>query len=142
MLSIRDVRRQFLTELAYVCDYEKGGDTVTAIGLQNTPQGCVFWIAANTCPTKRVVPFLKSLLQKLQAISRDPSVLGDDAEYALSDYCIHFATKRIKAYRSLLRRQLRECTKHLIKKASDDCRYMKTLSSLIMTSYYLCDYNG
>lgn len=41
-LSIRDARRKFLKALAYAYDYEKGGDTVTAIGLEQTPEANVF----------------------------------------------------------------------------------------------------
>src|ERR1700761_7222066 len=51
-LSIKDLRRRFLSELAYICDYDKGGETVAAIGLQSTPQCYVFWVAANSCPAK------------------------------------------------------------------------------------------
>ena len=41
-LPIQDVRRTFLSDLAYMCDYDKGGKTVTAIGLQYTPRGHIF----------------------------------------------------------------------------------------------------
>lgn len=41
--SLQDVRRTFLTNLAYMCDYDKGGNTVTAIGLEETPQTTAFW---------------------------------------------------------------------------------------------------
>lgn len=36
-LPLEDVWRRFLNELAYMCDYDKGGDTVTAIGLESSP---------------------------------------------------------------------------------------------------------
>ena len=58
-LPLKELRRRFLNELAYVCDYNKGGDTVTAIGLESTPQRYVFWVGANTSPQKRIVPFVE-----------------------------------------------------------------------------------
>ncbi|KAK2808081.1 hypothetical protein FQN50_004999 [Emmonsiellopsis sp. PD_5] len=49
-----DLRRDFLTQLAYLCDYMKGGDTVTATGVQADPQipnweegEYILWMAAN-----------------------------------------------------------------------------------------------
>jgi hypothetical protein len=37
-MPLKDKRRTFLSELAYMCDYDKGGETITALGLQHTPK--------------------------------------------------------------------------------------------------------
>ncbi|OAL42582.1 hypothetical protein IQ07DRAFT_669315 [Pyrenochaeta sp. DS3sAY3a] len=110
-LPLKDLRRIFLSELAYVCDYDKGGETVAALGLQTTPQGHIFWVASNTGSGTKVIPFLNSLLTKLTHIST-ASNTADVLEEVVSQ-CIRFATPRIKKYRSHLVPQLRRCTSHL-----------------------------
>ena len=41
-LPLRELRRAFLDQLAYVCDHVKDGDTVTAIALEALPSGVTF----------------------------------------------------------------------------------------------------
>lgn len=36
------LRRAYVRSLAYLCDYEKGGDSATAIAIQTTPRGLVY----------------------------------------------------------------------------------------------------
>ncbi|KAF1978218.1 hypothetical protein BU23DRAFT_379484, partial [Bimuria novae-zelandiae CBS 107.79] len=61
-LSRKHLIRKLLCDLAYMCDCEKGGDTVTAIGLESKPHGHIFWVASNTNPFIKTIPFLVSLL--------------------------------------------------------------------------------
>ena len=58
-------RRQFLNDLAFICDYEKGGDTVTAIAVQHLPEHAVFWLAANTNHAVKVLKFNHHAAQKI-----------------------------------------------------------------------------
>lgn len=109
---VQDCRRSFLNELAYVCDYEKGGDTVTAIGLESTPQGCTFWVASNTSPTAKIIPFLKLLLQTLERIANSKAPEQGDKE-DIAKLCISFGSRRIKKYRSLFSRELAGCRKFI-----------------------------
>ncbi|OAX85471.1 hypothetical protein ACJ72_00150 [Emergomyces africanus] len=113
-------RRSFLNELAYVCDYEKGGDTVTAIGLESTPQSSTFWVASNTPPAAKIVPFLNTLLQTLKLIANSPSERDSGGVVEL---CVAFGARRIKKYRSLFTRDLEGCRNHLK-------TYKETLSDL------------
>jgi hypothetical protein len=46
--EIDELRRSFIDSIAYICDYEKGRDTVTAAALQREPVGVTVWLAANT----------------------------------------------------------------------------------------------
>lgn len=108
-LPLKDLRRRFLTELAYACDYDKGGDTVTAIGLESTPQRYIFWVASNSCPKKKIVPFLQSLLVKLRHISTQKGQSMPEGANGIATQCIRFATPRIRKYRSLLNQLLRRC---------------------------------
>jgi hypothetical protein len=111
-LPLKHVRRRLLNELAYMCDYDKGGDTVTAIGLESTPQRYVFWVASNSCPKRKIVPFLESLLIALRHIS------ATTEDIAIR--CISFATLRVKRYRSLLRPLLRRCLGWLVQTEQED----------------------
>ncbi|KAF2644767.1 hypothetical protein P280DRAFT_358224, partial [Massarina eburnea CBS 473.64] len=108
-LTLRHLRRIFLTELAYVCDYDKGGDTVTAIGLEFTPQGYVYRVASNTSPRMKIAPFLTLLLNKLKTISERTTVDTSREIEEVAKYCIKFAEPRIKKYKHLLNRCLSKC---------------------------------
>ena len=114
-----DLRRGFLSELAYVCDYRKGGDTVTAIGLESTPEHYIFWVAANTRPAKKVVPFLQSLLLKLKHVATTQAAFGGDME-RIAEECIGFGALRIKKYNNLIRSLLQKCSEYLVNRKSDD----------------------
>ena len=64
-LQLRELRRNFLEQLAYICDFSKGGDTVTAIALEAHPSGVIYWVASNEGPCKRVILFLHETLDLL-----------------------------------------------------------------------------
>jgi hypothetical protein len=98
--SALELKREFLNELAFLCDYKKGGDTVTALALGQTPQGYVFWVAANKCPRTRIVPFLRELLLLLKETDgpRDDRLLAGQI-FGLS---VKFARARIETYARFL----------------------------------------
>src|SRR5277367_5593909 len=69
LVDLRELMRAFLKQLAYICDAEKGGDTVTAIAAEQTPQGVILWIASNKCSEvheTRVKLLLNNILQRLR----------------------------------------------------------------------------
>ncbi|KAF2789679.1 hypothetical protein K505DRAFT_252814 [Melanomma pulvis-pyrius CBS 109.77] len=118
-LPIKTLRRRFLSELAYMCDFDKGGETVTAIGLESTPQRYIFWVASNSCPRKKIVPFLESLLAELRDSSAAVDLATPGEAFRIASQCIAFATPRIKKYRSHLRPLLQRCQEHLAKTERD-----------------------
>jgi hypothetical protein len=99
-LTAQQLKRQFLDELAFLCDYKKGGDSCTAIVLGQTPQHYVFWVAANKCPERLIIPFLVELLKILEGACdrRDGQLLIED----ISRISITFAGERIKTYAKYL----------------------------------------
>jgi hypothetical protein len=99
-LSIEEARRTFLKALADACDYDKGGDTVTSIGLEQIPEANVFWVASNKSPADKIAPFLERLLGQLTGGWTDETILEGD----IRQTCIEFATPRIKTYRRLIER--------------------------------------
>jgi hypothetical protein len=110
-LPLKDLRRIFLNELAYMCDYDKGGETVTALGWEFTPERYIFWVGSNAGSKTKTIDFLVSLLTKIIHISTTSSLVEIKAEVA--SLCIGFATMRIRKYRSHLRPLLRRCISHL-----------------------------
>jgi hypothetical protein len=95
-VTAHQLRRQFLDELAFLCDHKKGGGSCTAIALGQTPQHCTFWVAANKCPEKQIIPFLIKLLKILEEAhgKRGDQLLTEDI-FRIS---VTFACKRIKTY--------------------------------------------
>ncbi|PMD41861.1 hypothetical protein L207DRAFT_633163 [Hyaloscypha variabilis F] len=112
-VQLRELRRTFLGQLAYVCDYIKGGDTVTAMALEAQPYGVTFWLASNISPSAGVISFLRGILNTLQslAISRPEQriIVEDD----IARTCIDFNLKRVKAYRDLMQKPLQKCLESL-----------------------------
>lgn len=56
--QLRELRRTFLDQLAYVCHNIMGGDTDTAIALEAQPLGVTFWAASNNNVPARMISFL------------------------------------------------------------------------------------
>ncbi|TGO46961.1 hypothetical protein BOTNAR_0554g00080 [Botryotinia narcissicola] len=72
-MSRTKLRRSFTRHLAYLCDYEKGGDSTTAIALQQmNTRGIVYHVAWNRCSRpERGVEFLKKMLGLLGGAGYD-----------------------------------------------------------------------
>jgi hypothetical protein len=129
-LQLRELRRTFLDQLAYVCDHVKGGDTVTAIALEAQPSGVTFWVTSNSNFSIATTSFLKGILSTLQSLSFSPSdnstaVIEND----LSQRCIDFNLKRIKAYCALLQKPLKQCLAFL--RISDEAEGKRPKNSSI-----------
>ncbi|KAL2062420.1 hypothetical protein VTL71DRAFT_6686 [Oculimacula yallundae] len=130
------LRRCFIRSLAYLCDYEKGGDRATAVALESTPQGVVFWLASNRCPDgmsdggrDRVLEFLDSILGSLEGLQHSKMDLIIEELFLAA---IKFSGKRIGEYIFILGREVQWALKFLA--TSDDERdkdLLKWLSSLL-----------
>ncbi|TVY82417.1 hypothetical protein LSUE1_G005846 [Lachnellula suecica] len=103
------LRRPFLRHLAYLCDYEKGGDTTTAIALQQTPQNIVYWFASNKCPNKeagmadKTKRFLEEVLGSLKSLKSDAA---EGVASELFDKAVAFSSRRIEDYVKILGREV------------------------------------
>lgn len=118
LLATHRLRRRFLDDLAYFCDYEKGGDTVTAIAVEDRPQGPIFWFASNTSKDTKVKGFVEEILDRLKQASSVRANDREDLKVALAHKAINFGHRRIKKYRSLLRPLLPTASKLLARQAS------------------------
>lgn len=102
-------RRKFLRNLAYVCDFTKGGSSCTAIGLEDSETCYNFWIASNASGDK-IVEFAKNALGHLKPAT---SITGDfDEGQTKADFisfCLNFATSRVKKERQCLFQAIKQC---------------------------------
>jgi hypothetical protein len=104
------LRRSFLNSLAYICDFEKGGATVTAIALEMRPAGVVFWVAANENVKDKVVLCLRGILQNLAALE---SVSMATVEEGTFRSAVELGMPRVKAYWRFMQEPLNKCLKVL-----------------------------
>jgi hypothetical protein len=101
-----ELRRSFIDSLAYICDYKKGGDSVTAIAIQRTCQGTKFWVAANQGVKDIVTDFLRDVLQNLKGVSVEHERA---VQRSLLSKIVAFNKQRLDFYWKSLRGNLRLC---------------------------------
>jgi hypothetical protein len=112
-LSRRTLRRNFLDDLAYICDYGNGDSTVTAIGLESLPQDHVLWISSSSSPSKLTIDFVESLLARVKEHLRTNDNAMSRRREEMIRMCIEFAAPRIKKDRSCLLSSLQTCVEQL-----------------------------
>lgn len=105
-----ELRRSFVDKLAYVCDFKKGGSTVTALALQKTNQGVTFWISANETIKPKVIEFLQQILQVLKNVE---SASRQTSEMLLLSLIVPFNEKRLDYYWTALERVLPLCMERI-----------------------------
>ena len=105
-------RRVFLRNLTYICDFEKGGSSCTAIGLEDSKSCYKFWVASNTMSGK-IVDFLKDALSILRRVACHPSSDLESNKAAFARFCIKFAASRVKKETKYLFQAVRECQHRL-----------------------------
>ncbi|KNB16333.1 hypothetical protein FOXG_21625 [Fusarium oxysporum f. sp. lycopersici 4287] len=119
-ISLIASRRRFMTGLAYICDWDKGGSTTTSIAVQDSEDTNTFWVASNEGferNSRSGTPnFLRESLQRLQSITQipdpNPAWLARQSDHCARFFTI-FAAPRIKKEASLLSRMATSCIQHL-----------------------------
>jgi len=110
------LRRSFIRNLAYLCDYEKGGDRTTAIALEKTPQCIRYHLASNKCPASmsasgdRTKQFAQEVLHMLRASTS--STLAS-IEVEIFHKAVIFQSPRIKEYSKILDNNIEVVLEHL-----------------------------
>jgi hypothetical protein len=112
------LRRSFVDSLAYICDFQKGGATVTAIALETRPAGeVVFWVAANEDVKKKVVLSLKGILKNLACRADLDGLVGEEPTERVTESTfrrvVELGMPRLKAYWQLMQGPLERCLKIL-----------------------------
>lgn len=126
-------RRRFLSNLCYICDFKKGGDTCTAIALEDSPTCYRFWIASNK-ESERIVAFVEKVLSILRDTDALPSssLAGAKSQFVL--YCADFAGHRIKHEAKCLRREAQRSVSTLLEQSSEAGMAIFTPSAFLGTS--------
>lgn len=106
-----ELRRSFVDKLAYICDFKKGGSTVTALALQKTYQGVIFWLAANETVKPKVIDFLRRVLQLLKKVEDGASRKATETQ--LLALIVPFNKDRLEYYWSALLKYLPLCIERL-----------------------------
>lgn len=88
---------RFLDDLSWLCDYRTGGRTVSSIAVEETPQGPIYWLAANESPRKKVRDHLKRILQQLESLA-SPAGEASAVELAICQQSIQFSRDKVRHY--------------------------------------------
>ncbi|KAK6954732.1 hypothetical protein Daesc_004701 [Daldinia eschscholtzii] len=107
-------RRRLLSNLAYLCDYDKGGDMTSAVALEDNDQCHVFWVASNTSRAgNKNLEFLQSSLKKIHLIITLGEEQRSTLEAEFTRACIDFAEHRVKKEANLLSKAIRDCQRDI-----------------------------
>ncbi|KAK1574183.1 uncharacterized protein LY79DRAFT_524315 [Colletotrichum navitas] len=106
--TIQDARRRFLKNLCFLCDYKKGGDSTTAIAVEEREDCYVFWVSSNEGPGESVTRHLSDVLDHVQRFASH-SEDRVTSEEALLVMCTAFASLRIRQLIRILRNAARRC---------------------------------
>ena len=99
-LEIVELRRKVMYHLCVMCDFLKGGDSVTAIAMEKLPSGPRYWMAANGNLPK-IKRFLRETLEMLN-IEGLATIEYSSFEQRLFQKFVRFQRSRIKEYWKLL----------------------------------------
>jgi hypothetical protein len=88
---------RFLDHLSWLCDYRTGGRTVSSIAVERTPQGPIYWLAANESPDKKVRDHLERILHQLESLASSPEE-ASVVELAIRRQSIQFSREKVKHY--------------------------------------------
>jgi hypothetical protein len=129
-------RRRFLQDLAYICDSQKGGDTCTALGIEESSHNYTFWAAVNKAKDE-ITEFLRGVL-KILKISINLSVQElESHRVMLIRWCIEFASLRINEEKKLLFKAARDSLQRLDMQASEQGMSFTLLSFFNQANYLL-----
>ena len=104
---VREVRRRFLDALSYICDFEKGGDTMTAIFVATEP--LTYYFAQNKTPNQDAVGFLRGILNRLALYYNQNDEQQGRAAKEILEKAVSASKKRLSTYRRSLRVSLSKC---------------------------------
>ena len=104
-----NLRRSFLNNLAYICDFKRGGDTVTAIALEQRAAGVVFWVVANDNVKDEVVQTLEKTLKGLAGLDGATRERAERVEEETFKYAAKLGMPRLTDYLKTTQKSLRKC---------------------------------
>ena len=106
--SDKRLSERFIVELAYICDYSPGGDTVAAIAIQDCPH-LIYWVAANTSQGSKFKPFLLNILELLAQVYNASDEHVSTLRRQISDRTMLFSAQKLRRYRLMLKHTINSC---------------------------------
>ncbi|KAB8356711.1 hypothetical protein FH972_024286 [Carpinus fangiana] len=130
--------RIFLDRLSWICDYEPGGETVSAIALEVDAIGIVAWLATSHKSFQKAETHLRSILRRLHSAHTLSAEHVHRLTQDICSTCIGFAMKRVTRYIKLFQDFFQKC--HDALEASDPLldRDLACLVDLVRTPFELC----
>jgi hypothetical protein len=84
-----------------MCDFLKGGDTVTAMAMEDLPNGPQYWITTNAQPQK-IRDFLHGILQMLESQALSTPAGSFTLQTCLIQKFVNLQRTRLKFYQKQL----------------------------------------
>lgn len=100
--------RNYVDQLSFVCDSDKGGDTVTAVAAQQTTEAPIFCLASNSNSRKRARGHLIWIFARLERLHTASSKYTAQLQDEINARCIEFSSERIKIYSTWLLQAIRK----------------------------------
>lgn len=123
-ITDKELRRRFLNSLSYICDYEKGGDTTTAIGAAGSP--LCYYVASNKTPPEKVKTFLESVFSQLEQIYDMDCEERISIEKKLLQSCTRFSERRIRTYWRFVQLAMADCSEALRDESSRFSKFSRS----------------
>ncbi|KAH0562342.1 hypothetical protein GP486_002968 [Trichoglossum hirsutum] len=120
----KTLRKKFLDELAYICNYSPSGGTEAAIAIQDGPQ-LIYRVAANTNQGLKVKPLLSDILQFLGQVYDASEERVSTLKLQISDRTVMFSARRLRCYRTMLRNTIKTCIPMLEKQNTEEANALK-----------------
>lgn len=111
----QDARRAFFRNLAFVCDYEKGGKSFTSFGVANLPDCYMFLLASKR--KENCAKMLTCVLEMLREYGKTvdhTERAGRSSEFIKA--CIRHANSRIDLYIKELKAAIIDCIATLVRR--------------------------
>lgn len=119
----QDIRREYLRDLAFICDGKKGGDTFVAFSVAESEQNYTFYMASKS-PRKQKLMLQRSL-RALVAYASAPENQKEKLQREFLQMCIKHAEKRISAYKANLLEAIPHCIDELVDQDSRESKSMQ-----------------
>lgn len=135
-------RRRFMGYLAYLCDFDKGGISCTALAIEDAQSLYKFWVAcnANESTAVKVDDFLRTVLETLSRIDsgrRNGETVRED-ETKLLHNCMRFSERRIAKDTTILKRGIKRCQSRLEEGPPEAGMHKNTCLCLNAISFSIC----
>lgn len=104
-------RREFMRNLAVICDYRKGGSSFTAFAVNRDGQRNIYWLGSRQA--QKCAHMLSDSLKALLEYATSLAQHQDSLQLDFLRMCVEHAKERIKVYIIDLEKAISFCTQEL-----------------------------